>query len=380
VAHLAVLPAQPFLRLAGFTLIELLLVVAVLSATAIAAFSFSIDDRSRVRIEDTQNRLAALRRAILGVETPAYGGEMRLSGYVADNGVLPRTIADLTKQPSGMKEKGGVSPFYSSSSFDSNTCVQSSEGGTGSTELPALLKGHQGNYLSGLARNEKFRDGWGNTSTGSAVDGNDFGWLVQQGTNSLTIKSLGANNIEDKNKDGEGENSPGAENEKQTWSESEADQWITITEDDWRIPLAGWQVTVRNLRTPPPTEGDKTGTGTASPADNADEVVAISGLSAALLVFQNSDNGGKWLRYETPAMNCETKTCVLTFTTTPDCGGNKSIPLGRHLLVLLKDDKIARMKNGKIVDDDDDGTSPPITAQALFYPHADRPDITLEVR
>jgi prepilin-type N-terminal cleavage/methylation domain-containing protein len=375
----------------GFTLIELLLVVAILSAVTMAAFTFAIDDRAQARFEDTRNRLLILRRAILGVETPAYGGEMRLSGYVADNGRLPETLSELAATPAdtagtpAFMTKQSVAPFYaqyySTLPADADECAQDGRGsdsGSDKTDLPSfpLLKGHRGNYLNGLTRNHEFRDGWGNE--GKDAD-NDFGWQVTLATNTTTgdqsfeITSLGADNTEGQS---EGEN-----------AEAEADQSMKIEAADWRIPLAGWQVTVRNRRVTTTTTGDSPPVISTSPA-------TIPKLSAALLVFRNSGANGEWLRYETPQTDCAEAVCFLTFTTTPDCGGNKSVPLGRHLLALLKDGKIARMKDGKTVNEydacsessdpdackSDFNESPLVAAQALFYPHAERPDITLEIR
>ncbi|MDR1889601.1 MAG: prepilin-type N-terminal cleavage/methylation domain-containing protein [Zoogloeaceae bacterium] len=327
----------------GFTLIELLLVVAILSAAALAAFSFAADDRSQVRMEDTHNRLLALRRAVLGVEAPAYGGEMRLSGFVADNGMLPETVAELVK-PDSFLEKAGIPAAYSSTLDDD--CVQNSPASLGGTAI--LLKGHRGNYLNGLTRNNTFRDGWGNVAASTTTPPGDdnFGWLVNNAsTDHLSITSLGADNVSD---------TPGVENDL----DAEDDQTMQIEPADWLIPLAGWQVTVKNRS-----------------ATNLD--LSTGNVSAALLVFRNIGTNGQWLRFNSADNNgcaitlAQGEQCALTFNQIT-CGSSteaRSIPSGRHLLVLLKDTDL--YKNS-------DNT--PVTAQPLFYPHADRPAITLEIR
>lgn len=320
----------------GFTLIELLVVVSILSATAVAAFSFAAEDRAQVRLDDTRNRLELLRRSILGLEGPAYGGEVRLSGYVADNGVLPENLQALTTRPPALAERDSVTPVFSTS-FSGGTCIQTGTPASVSWGSDAtLIKGHAGSYLRGRAHNGQFRDGWGNQSLND--DGENFGWAVDNsGSQSLSITSLGADNTA-------GGSSP-----------AEADQGMDIVAADWQLSLDGWSVTLRNRRSSP--------------------ITTTTSFKAALLVFQNGAAGPQWLRYTTSGNSCSSdlapgESCTLSFGPTSSCGtGNPAnlVPMGRHLLVLL---------NGS----DIHSSSAPSVAQVAFHPGADRPAAVLEVR
>lgn len=315
----------------GFTLIELLLVVAILSATALAAFGLATEDRMQLRMDDTRTRLEILRHRMLGFATPVYGGEVRLSGYVADNGRLPETIADLLTVPIGFVAREGLTPRYSSS-LDSE-CRQS--GGAPITEEAArLIKGHRFNYLNGKAHNGAFRDGWGNV--GQTDDADNFGWQLMHNAENLSIASLGA------------DNSVGGEDA------AAADQESVIAANDWLVDLNGWNVTLRNV--------------------SASDITHDFAL--ALLVFENTDAGAAWSQFRTTSSRCADTlaagaSCVLSFG--DKCAASKSraakVPLGRHLLVLLEGNAPYAMSGNK-----------KLFTQVSFYPDVDRPDITLEIR
>jgi prepilin-type N-terminal cleavage/methylation domain-containing protein len=361
----------------GFTLIELLLVVAILSAVAMAAFGLAAEDRGETRREDTLNRLAFLRRATLGTETPAYGGEMRLSGFVADNGRLPVNVAELTVGKSGgigtalqLAEKKGRTPFYAKKFVGTKNCVQEKPSDPPpyfDESAALLLKGYRsGGYLAGMTRGETFRDGWGNVDANVTPDYEDdknFGWAVKPDGDSLTFTSYGADNRMDDPDHPKNGNDP------------EADQSRTIYKEDWKVPLAGWQVFFRN----------------ADPLDAS--TIDFSKLSIALLVFRNDGSAnGEWLRFTGKDNDCPVydasdptaiiqlasgSSCTLTFADEVDCDGEvfAEIPIGRHLVLLLDEDGNEPFKyksgpnNGK-----------KIFAQAAFYPGASRPVITLDIR
>lgn len=129
-------------RRAGFTLIELLLVVFILAIVAGSAASVIENEDLQVRHDQTKDRLETIRQAILGrtaAQTP--------SGYVADVGALPATLADL------------INP----------------------APAPA---GWRGPYLRTL--DAQFADGWGNA----------FVWTPPPlPTDDLTITSYGADGV-----------------------------------------------------------------------------------------------------------------------------------------------------------------------------------------
>jgi prepilin-type N-terminal cleavage/methylation domain-containing protein len=404
----------------GFTLVELLVVVAILSAAALAAFGLMSEDRSQVRVDDTRVRLALLRRATLGLETPAYGGEVRLSGFVADNGRLPRNIGELLKRPEGSEEQKGVAvAFYSELA---GTCFPNK----GSEESPnqpeilmpdeaamLLLKGHRGNYLGGHG---EFRDGWGNVDVDAEQDALDFGWHVDAvNDDELRIKSLGADNAVD-----------GEDGATATGLPEERDEVMTIAANDWQVPLEGWQIIVRNARrasdsVPAPTgEGNGSGEGGSGEAGNEDDpneesggggeghedddtdsgeltignvfastsgVTGFEELAAALLVYENSvseDGSGQWRQFRSNATHCvgaadkpSTENpsklvaggyCVLRFTDENACDRAK-VPLGRHLLVLTsKSGKLPVALNNRIF--------VPID----FHPGVHQPNVVWEIR
>lgn len=289
----------------GFTLIELLVVVAILSAASLLAFGVFAEDRSQIRYDDTRQRLQILYRAILGRNGPAAGSDIA-AGFVADNGSLPSDLATLIEKGS-LQARTVTSPVLDPKP-DDTSCMNdaSSDDITVPGSAAQLVKGHAGDYLGGLAVNSRFRDGWGNVS--STDDATNFGWAVTPPSTTpsqLTITSLGM------------DNATGG-------SDFAQESALTVTANDWLVPISGWTVQVKNQRT------------TDIPANM---------LSLSLLVYKNQTGGGKWLRYATVALptclgagtGC-TASASLTFTDGCKPGEivtNKGrIPQGRHLLIV----------------------------------------------
>ena len=293
---------------AGFTLIELLVVVAVMSSVALLAFGVTTEDRAQLRYNDTRARLGLLDRAILG--RLGSSDAATVGGFVADNGELPTSLAQLLAADAGWRAQATASPVFDPVP-DSTTCENNGGSETTLTDSVALLtKGHRANYLGGAAFNGRFRDGWGNES--STKDTINFGWEVESDSNarSLTITSLGADNT----KDG---------------SDFAADVARTIAAGEWLVPIAGWTITVANY------SGDD---------------IAAKKFSASLLVFHNDKDGGHWRRYSTPsndvclgAYSSATTTCTKSLTLSfpagcsPSVSVHDKIPQGRHLLLLVED-------------------------------------------
>ncbi|MDR0672119.1 MAG: type II secretion system GspH family protein [Zoogloeaceae bacterium] len=345
----------------GFTLAELLVVVAVLSATALAAFGLVSEDRAQARIDDTRNRLTILRRAILGPEAPVYGGEMRLAGYVADNGRLPGNLGELLSG-AGHSLLAGLKP-RAPGSIDEE-CLQTGVGDD--LDGGSVLKGHRGNYLAGVAHKGAFRDGWGNVNVAvpdpDAPDAN-FGWLLSSVDvgKGIEIRSLGADNALD--------------DDFPPNSAPEADQITQIDEADWLVPLGGWTVTLKNV-------GDE--------AVNAlDEYGAghFGHLGFVLLVFENVGVSGRWREYRSNWNSCGSSsgtevpdlvpggTCTFMFVENADkkiaCGSahiDAKVPLGRHVLTLTVDNGLPS------------GPARHIVTLVDFFPGAHPPNLTLAVR
>jgi hypothetical protein len=402
----------------------LLVVVAVLSATALAAFGLMSEDRGQVRADDTRARLAILRRAVVGLDAPAYGGEARLSGFVVDNGRLPDDLQELLAAPASVALFRAALPDIDKEESLDADCFRDSASLPESGSLPGndkelalflLPKGHRGNYLGGAAQNGVFRDGWGNArpeSTGDSEPDRNFGWefdLPANASSPLVIRSRGA------------------DNKVGGVLPEEADIPMTIRPEDWQVDLDGWRVLLRNARKPAEdgsasggkdndAEGDDTeggggaggnedaegsegsGEGTGGENDGALGIgefgasgsTTFGDLRAVLLVFENTASGGRWRWLRSARTTCAGKksleageSCVLLFSSTATCGKGGSgdratiparAPIGRHLLVLTLSDP----------DDDDKDSLPELGMRRVtpvdFHPGTLQPVITWEFR
>lgn len=310
----------------GFTLVELLVVVAILSATALMAYSLTADRDGHYRREDSERRLAAIVDAVRGLERPAWAGEMRLSGFVADNGRLPASIRELSDrdalidnaeltdpaEPNAVTGAGLLHGFrLRTPRFDPQPDSNGWNNG-GETDLNApqekLAKGLR-RYLESRLGAAVYRDGWGNQSVNVSDDAANYGWLLQPPANATApwqVTSFGANNALDAT-------APA--------NELDADLVRQVAADDWSLELAGYSVRVTNR------------TGAALPAGTY--------LRASLLVYRNQQGGGRWRRYSTDAVTglADGDTATLTFPAGGYPGGSLDtrIPQGEHLLLLLSD-------------------------------------------
>ena len=340
--------------LRGFTLIELLVVVAVLSSVALLAFGVATEDRAQLRYNDTRVRLGQLERAILGRLGPVDAASV--GGFVADNGEIPTSIAQLLAADSNWKTQAALAPIFDPVP-DKDTCENNGGNETTLADSSALLvKGHRINYLGGAAFNGRFRDGWGNES--NTDDASNFGWIVATDTSarSLTITSLGA------------DNASGGD-------DFAADVARTINSGEWLVPIGGWTVSVVNY------------SGVDIPANT---------FSVTLLVFHNdgTTNHGHWRRYSTPsndvclgAYSSATTTCTKSLTLSFSAGcypgdsasGHDKIPQGRHLLVLVKDSDGA-WTSGDAVYFASSPTTRPIATQITAIAGMALPEARLEIR
>ena len=293
----------------GFTLIELLVVVAILSAASLLAFGIVTEDRAQIRYDDTRLRLQSLRRAILGQLGPV--NPEVVGGFVADNGDLPSDLATLVHAGS-LLAQGVHSPLFDPVP-DTATCASNGGEIVLSDSSAVLVKGHRGDYLGGLTFNGRFRDGWGNENGDPATDALNFGWSIEGTSPSLTVTSLGNDNAAGGSDD------------------FAADRSLSITANDWQVPLQGWSVRLV-ART---------------------DIPASQPLSVSLLVFRNTAAGGQWRRYSTPISSvcldgngdglvggsaCPQSSLTLSFTAHCKAGDTSSgatvVPQGRHLLLV----------------------------------------------
>lgn len=344
----------PFTRFCrGFTLIELLIVVAILSTVAMISFSVSDDDRAQLRYHDTRQRLQSIERAILGHLGPSES--KALSGFVADNGNLPSDLLSLLSAGS-LLPQAAQTPIFDPLP-DGTTCANNGSHETALSDASALLiKGHRGNYLGGLAVNQKFRDGWGNEHPEIASDAKNFGWIVDTAvTQQLTLSSLGA------------DNATGG-------SDYAADASSKILATDWRVPIAGWTIGVHNR--------------------SGSDLSATTYLAASLLVFVNNSSGGYWQQFSsnTTSVACldgngdglvSGSSCgssvTLSFPALP-CAATGSIPQGRHLLVLVRRNAASGSSSADAPYFWSSSSSRPVAAQITAIAGMTLPETVLEIR
>lgn len=278
----------------GMTLLELLVVIALMSVVGFMALSQVGDDLSQARYQDTENRLIALHRAIVGHEEPVFNGQRLFSGYAADNGVIP-TKADglsvLITQPNGFDDYDATSPF-----FDPEPDVSGYNNGMDGDHLAEwrVFKGWRGPYLVTRPGEKNidpddpkpaYRDGWGNQGVDDVSDALDFGWdtTVPQ-VNAFKIASLGRDGLPN----------PALPDRPEMY---DADTSVAIGASHWMLDTDGWPVEILNE-----TGRDMVltydGTATNPPC-----------LRLSLLVYRNSSDTRKWRRL--------TSECVLPTNVSP---------------------------------------------------------------
>lgn len=188
----------------GFTLLELLLAVTILAAVAWMSLGVVNNNNEQVRFEDTRNRLAAIRRAIIGDTSRTVNGQPEVRGYVADMGELPPNLQALVSQnycqglptqttSATCTAKGGTwitQPGY----------VADDSYNPGEVPHTGLRYGWNGPYLPiealTMINGHRFLDGWGNDD-----GGRNFGWNYQfvneAGQVHLQVQSLGMDGLVD---------------------------------------------------------------------------------------------------------------------------------------------------------------------------------------
>lgn len=319
----------------GFTLLEMLLVVLILGALAFTATAFVENGDGQLRYEDTRTRLALIRRAVVGEAAPVYGGQMVVSGYVVENGVLPEAINVLIDtNPGSLAANSPKNPVFDPDP-DITTGLNNT---TGSADIPlmaaneTLEKGWRAGYLRAAPGSSGvFRDGWG--TLGAAPN---YGWGFDVSIpDRRTITSLGKDGVVG-----------GA-------TAYNADMIDTISTADWSSSITNLTVRVKAAIDIPG--------GSGSPY-----------LGASLLVFVNDTSGGfasgRWRRYSTSTINtssgfdgtgdrqcdhdgspatpeqfCPPGEWTLTFPAHP---WSHRVPIGRHLLVLTRDNNTTAHDGG----------------------------------
>ncbi len=330
----------------GFTLIELLLVVVILSMVAFMSLAAVENGSDQVRYEDTRNRLGLVRTGIVGERGPAFNGQRLLSGYVADNGLLPLNINGLTTQPASYDGFASIFPVFDSDP-DANGINDATNTSSPTGDAHRLFKGYRGSYLLLPAGVTAFLDGWGNA------------WTETPTVTTFTSTSPGKNNIVNP-----------------ADVDYERDIPDTITVDDWRIDAGGWQITVTNS-----SGSDLTVTGSQC-------------YRVSLLVYINDAdqaNNFNWKRLTSECISgnvVNNTSYVLTFPVTGGGTGSyqpdTNIPQGEHLLVLVNDSDGTDAHNdtSESMYDSDTVTAgiQAVSAHVNFYTRAARPTTELVIR
>lgn len=331
---------------AGFTLLELLVVVAILSATAMLGFAFTADQSAQLRQDNTRRALNRIVEAVRGPQGAVWNGQVRLAGFVADNGRLPTSVSELTDRDAFVDSGTLVGWSAHSPLFDPQPDDEGwNDGGEVSLDADTQLlwKGLR-RHLEATPGASDYRDGWGNV----AIDGDDdsnYGWLFARVDDALTIGSLGADNAT-------GNSSAMGYGD---------DLQVTLAAEDWSVALAGWSVSVTN----------------------ATAVDLNERLCASLLVFDNTAGGARWRRYTSACTDAIAAgaQAELAFSAAGMPGTDLSparIPQGEHLLVLVADSDTTAHNGASdalfLVDGE------PVTQRLSFYAGAARPDARVVLR
>lgn len=158
----------------GFSLIELLVVVAVLSATAYVALDAVDNDTSQIRFDMTQQRMGAVRTAIIGEQGLSANGTPVIAGFVADVGQLPPCLRALLVQNADCDQDETADftpPPYQ--------------------QIGALTFGWRGPYIS--ENPVSLRDAWGNSGEelNNIAPEIEFGWQVTAAASTFDLLSFG---------------------------------------------------------------------------------------------------------------------------------------------------------------------------------------------
>jgi prepilin-type N-terminal cleavage/methylation domain-containing protein len=161
-----------YLTQQGFTLLELVLVLFLIGLLASAGLLFTENIESQAKYEETQKRIALIKRAIVGDLTRTVNGGPELSGFVADVGRLPLCIKELIELG---EQVGATDDFESPCETDSEFYLKlwQVDGITG------VGAGWRGPYIQAVVESDgerRFRDGYGN---GNDSDDLNFGWRWQ---------------------------------------------------------------------------------------------------------------------------------------------------------------------------------------------------------
>jgi len=191
---------QQMKKQSGFTLLELIVVVGVLGLITSLATDFVVNETNQKRYELTKSKLSAIRQGIIGTPGSRINGEVYISGFVADTGLVPEHLIAM------IQDGYCLDPKFLHKSVD---CEANNIGDWKS------YSGWNGPYLNGLEKVQgkfedgtdisylSYKDGWGNNAQqwlNLSVDDEEltedilnFGWWVRVSGTDLAIRSVGLN-------------------------------------------------------------------------------------------------------------------------------------------------------------------------------------------
>lgn len=346
----------------------MLLVVALLAATAGASMVVLSGREQQQHHDETVRRLDAAVQAVAGPRGAVWGGEVRLSGFVSDNGRLPASLLELTARDSlvDLSECSGAATSTASGllhcyrpraavfdpSPDAATGFDNASGDeTALTDARETLPKGLQRYLAPRASGHAWRDGWANAAVGGD-DTSNFGWQLTRPATEADAWVLGS--LDSDNAVTAVAPSPDPE--------LTADLSRSVLPDDWSVDVQGWTVRVTNA------------TAAALPASGY--------LGVSLLVWQNQAGGGHWRRLSsaldaTPLAAGASRDFAFPAGSFPGGGLSTRVPVGEHLLLaVLSADATAH-------DSDDqpltvDGHR--VSTQVRFYAGSARPGVELVLR
>jgi len=176
----------------GFTLLEMVLVLFLVGLMASATLMLTEGVEDQAKYDETKRRMEIMRKAIVGDPTRTVNGGPEISGFVADMGRLPLCVAELLT--AGDSSDAAATPPTFESPCDA------------SEEIPAwnidtstgLGVGWRGPYIQVIPERDKdgdgepdirFRDGYGNTDSSTAIDAQNSGWIYDDA--SIAIGQIG---------------------------------------------------------------------------------------------------------------------------------------------------------------------------------------------
>ena len=268
----------------GFTLLEMLLVITLLAATAGLGLATYADADGSARDAETSRKLALIEQGIVGIQAPAFGGEVRLSGFVADMGRLPTSMDELLAQvdPNVLPAATLIPYGLRDIAYDASPQADGLQNSALPTMPPKLAKqtaaGLRQQVQTGI--NGTLRDGWGNAL------------IFSVNANELNIISTG----------------------RDAAISGGDDQTLSIK--NWQVNLAAWPITLKNNASSP------------------------HNLKAVLLSHEGLANGAaQWRQRSSTELSVaagESQTLSLSLPTSTIAN---QVALGRHLLLLIQDNQ-----------------------------------------